>query len=156
MAPIAAAGSGSPRLTITSADCPDEQVDMTATPRKLVVGIGARGGVRETELDQAIGLALAAVSRRRDEVAALATVDRRAGVAGLVAQANGWELLTFTAARLSAVPVPHPSETVLARAGTPSVAEAAALIGAGPDGGLVAAKRVFPRVTVAIADRVPA
>lgn len=119
----------------------------------LVMGIGARPGVRQNELDQAVDRALAAVSRRRDEVAALATLDRRADSLRAFAEANGWELVVFTAAELAGIDVPRPSATVLARTGTPSVAEAAA-IGAG--GRLIAAKRVFPRVTVAIAERVPA
>jgi cobalamin biosynthesis protein CbiG len=119
----------------------------------LVVGIGARHGVPETELDQAIDRALAAVSRHRDEVAALATLDRRAPALRAFAASRGWELVAFTAAELAAVDVPRPSATVLARAGTPSVAEAAAIRAGGR---LIAAKRVFPRVTVAIAERVPA
>jgi cobalamin biosynthesis protein CbiG len=126
-----------------------------STERRLVVGIGARAGVRKEELDQAIDLALAAVGRHRDEVAALATLDRKAAepeMAGLAGE-NGWELLGFTASELAEIPVPRPSATVLARTGTPSVAEAAARRAGGE---LIAAKRVFPRVTVAIAERVPA
>jgi cobalamin biosynthesis protein CbiG len=119
----------------------------------LVVGIGARPGVREAELDQAIDRALAAVSRHRAEVAALATLDRRAPDLREFADRHGWELIIFTAAELAAVDVEKPSEIALARVGTPGVAEAAALR-AGTR--LIAAKRVFPRVTVAIAERVPA
>jgi cobalt-precorrin 5A hydrolase len=122
------------------------------------MGIGARSGVRKAELDQAIDLALAAVSRHRAEVAVLATVDRRAAEPGVraLAGANGWELRAFSAAELAIVAVPNPSGAVLTRTGTPSVAEAAALRAAGPEAVLIATKRVFPRVTVAIADRVPA
>lgn len=119
----------------------------------LVVGVGTRSGVREVELDQAIDLSLAAVSRHRHEIAAVATLDRRAAALERFAAANGWELLAFTAAELAGVDVPRPSAAVLARTGTPSVAEAAAIKAGGR---LIAAKRVFPRVTVAIADRVPA
>lgn len=123
------------------------------TGRTLVVGIGARAGVRSEELDRAIDLALAAVSRRRDEVAVLATVDRRAAEAGAVAGASGWELRLFTPDELAEERVPSPSVIVRAKTGTPSVAEAAALRAGGR---LLAAKRVFPRVTVAIGERVPA
>jgi cobalt-precorrin 5A hydrolase len=120
--------------------------------------VGARAGVPQAELDQAIERTLAAASRHRTEVAALATLDRRAAEPGprAVAERNGWDLLAFTAVELAAVDAARPSESVRARAGTPSVAEAAALRAAGPDGVLIAKKRVFPRVTVAIADRVPA
>jgi cobalamin biosynthesis protein CbiG len=123
------------------------------TVRSLVVGVGARPAVPEPELNQAINRALAAVGRHRGQVAALATVDRRADALRGWAERAGWELLLFTAAELSAVDVPKPSATVLARTGTPSVAEAAAIRAGGR---LIAAKRVFPRVTVAIAERVPA
>ena len=53
---------------------------------------------------------------------------------------------TFAAAALAGVVasgrVPNPSEVVAAAVGTPSVAEAAALLAAGPGAGLVAAKRI--------------
>jgi cobalamin biosynthesis protein CbiG len=120
--------------------------------------LGARTGVPEAELDQAINRALAAAGRCPAEVAVLATLDRRAAESPVqtLAARHGWTLLSYPAADLTAVEVPRPSELVRAKAGTPSVAEAAALRGAGPGGTLVAEKRVFPRVTVAIADRVPA
>jgi len=118
----------------------------------LVVGVGARPGVGEDELDAAIDRALAAANRRRSEVAALATVDRRADSVRPFAESRGWELVVFTAAELAGVDVPRPSDRVRDRVGTPSVAEAAAIL-AGDR--LIAAKRVFPRVTVAIAERVP-
>jgi cobalt-precorrin 5A hydrolase len=121
----------------------------------LILGIGARAGVRGTDLDQAVDLALAAVSRHRAQVAALATLDRRAAEPAIMelTRRNGWQLIAFTAAELAEVSVPRPSATVHARTGTHSVAEAAAIRAGGE---LIAAKRVFPRVTVAIADRVPA
>jgi cobalamin biosynthesis protein CbiG len=126
-----------------------------STGRRLIVGIGARAGVRKEELDQAIDLALAAVSRHRDQVAVLATLDRKAADPEILtlARENGWELRAFTAGELARVPVPRPSATVRAETGTPSVAEAAARRAGGE---LIAAKRVFPRVTVAISERVPA
>jgi histidinol-phosphate aminotransferase len=128
---------------------------VASTGGGLVVGVGARAGVPKEELDRAIGQALAAVGRRRDEVAVLATLDRRADEPEIVslARENGWELLGFTAGELAELTVPRPSATVLARTGTPSVAEAAAQKTGGQ---LIGAKRVFPRVTVAIADRVRA
>jgi cobalamin biosynthesis protein CbiG len=49
--------------------------------------------------------------------------------------------------------VPHPAARVAAATGTASVAEAAALLAAGPGAVLVLPKTVFPRTTVAIARR---
>ena len=123
-----------------------------------MVGVGARSGVPENELAQAIDAALAAAGRPAAEVGVLATLDRRAAEPGMRALAarRGWSLAGFPALELAPVDVPEPSAVVAARTGTPSVAEAAALRAAGPGGTLVASKRVFPRVTVAIAERVPA
>jgi len=120
--------------------------------------VGARSGVPEGELAQAIDGALAAAGLSGAAVVALATLGRRAAEPGVrsLAARRGWELAGFAAGELASVAVPSPSEAVAARAGTPSVAEAAALRAAGPGGVIVASKRVFPRVTVAIANRVPA
>ena len=120
--------------------------------------MGARSGVPERELAQAIDAALAAAGLPAADVTALATLDRRAAEAGVRALAarRGWALAGFSAEELASVIVPGPSAAVAARAGTPSVAEAAALRAAGLDGELVASKRVFPRVTVAIANGFPA
>jgi cobalt-precorrin 5A hydrolase/precorrin-3B C17-methyltransferase len=49
------------------------------------------------------------------------------------------------------VDVPHPSAAVAAAVGTPSVAEAAALLAAGPDARLVVAKQTSAGATVAVA-----
>nr|WP_260605692.1 Rv2231c family pyridoxal phosphate-dependent protein CobC [Streptomyces sp. WAC01280] len=69
----------------------------------------------------------------RAAVRSLATVDARAaepGVAGAAAEL-GVPLRGFAAGELAAVSVPHPSALPLAATGTPSVAEAAALLSAG-------------------------
>ncbi|WP_102923832.1 cobalamin biosynthesis protein [Streptomyces noursei] len=81
-----------------------------------------------------IGAALAAAGRAPAALAGLATVDAKAAEPGLVAAARelGVPLWSFPAAELAAVPVPAPSAAVRAVAGTPSVAEAAALLAAGP------------------------
>lgn len=123
-----------------------------------MVGLGARSGVPEKELAHAVEQALAAAGISVGEVADLATVDRRAGEPAINVMTNryGWGLVAFQAAELAVVPVPNPSGKAQVEAGTASVSEAAAILAAGPGGRLVAEKRVFPRVTVAIAKRVPA
>ena len=70
---------------------------------------------------------------------------------GLLAAAagRGWRVVTFPASRLAAVPVPNPSEVVRRAVGTPSVAEAAALMD--PGSTLLAAKRASAHATVAVA-----
>ncbi|MDQ2726234.1 MAG: precorrin-3B C(17)-methyltransferase, partial [Actinomycetota bacterium] len=60
---------------------------------------------------------------------------------------------SFTAAQLASVQVPNPSEVVAAEVGTASVAEAAALLAAGPGADLVVTKRKGGTATVAVARR---
>lgn len=123
----------------------------------LAAGVGARAGVTEGEVLALLRAALEAAGRRDPAVAVLATAETKAGEAGIAGAAArlGVPLVTYTAAELAAVDVPHPSRTVLGAAGTPSVAEAAALLAAGPGGALLVPKSASPRATVAVA-RFPA
>lgn len=109
------------------------------------VGIGAMSGVSADEVLAAVDFVLPpdAVEVR------LATVDSRASEPGLTEAAarRGWPLTGYSAGRLAMVPVPSPSTRVAALVGTPSVAEAAALLGGGS---LVVGKTVHGRVTVAV------
>ncbi|GAB1691312.1 hypothetical protein KRM28CT15_31150 [Krasilnikovia sp. M28-CT-15] len=125
---------------------------MAAHRGRVAVGVGARNGVPGEELDRAILAALAAAGVPRGDVGVLATLDRRAGATlTAVAARHGWAVRSFRADQLAAVPVPHPSARVASAAGTPSVAEAAALLAAGPGARLILAKSVWSRVTVAAA-----
>ncbi|GAB1641202.1 cobalamin biosynthesis protein [Krasilnikovia sp. MM14-A1259] len=121
------------------------------TAPRAVVGVGARSGVPEEELDRAVVAALAAAGLRSADVGLLATLDRRAEVVTVVAARRGWAVRVFPAAELAAVRVPHPSARVAAATATPSVAEAAALLAAGPGAELVLPKTAGARVTVAVA-----
>lgn len=104
-------------------------------PRSLVVGVGASRGVTAEEVLGLVHDALADAGLSPHSLRCLATVDAKAEEQGLVEAARtlGVELLTFGADALAAVPVPNPSAAPLAAVGTPSVAEAAAVLGA--DGG---------------------
>ena len=81
----------------------------------------------------------------------IATIDRRADHPAVRALTPDHPPLTFPAALLATVDVPHPSAAVAAAVGTPSVAEAAALLAAGPDARLLVAKQASAGATVAIA-----
>lgn len=120
---------------------------------RLSVGVGARRGAGAEEVVSLITRTLAEAGRVPGEVVALATADAKADEAGLRAAAErlGVPLLTYGAGELAAVPVPRPSAAVLAAVGTPAVAEAAALLAAGPGGVLVVGKRKSARVTCAVA-----
>ena len=129
-------------------------------PPSLVVGLGASRGVAAAEVTALIGEALGAAGLSPRSVRQAATVDLKADEQGLLdaVAARNWPLTTFPAAELALVPVPNPSEAVRAAAGTPSVAEAAAVLAAGPPSSeppagpeLVLAKRASAHATVAIA-----
>jgi cobalt-precorrin 5A hydrolase / precorrin-3B C17-methyltransferase len=121
-------------------------------PPSLVVGLGASRGVPAAEVGALIDQALTEAGLSPRSVRAAATIDLKQDEPGLVAavRQRGWPLVTFSAAELATVPVPHPSDTVRAAVGTPSVAEAAALLAASPEN-LVVPKRTSPHATIAIA-----
>ena len=118
----------------------------------LVVGAGCSRGCPAEELLALIAAVLDEAGAPADSVSALATVDRRADEPGMVAAArhHGWPLITHPATTLRHVAVPTPSDVVDAHVGTPSVAEAAALLSAG--GSLLVPKRRSPRATCALAE----
>ncbi|MYW66590.1 cobyrinic acid a,c-diamide synthase [Streptomyces sp. SID8379] len=106
---------------------------MTCACDRVVAGVGARAGVTAGEVLELVRDVLAEAGARPRELAALATVEAKGREPGIVraAEALGVPLVTYPAARLAAVPVPHPSDEVRGVAGTPSVAEAAALAAGG-------------------------
>jgi cobalamin biosynthesis protein CbiG len=122
-----------------------------AEQARLVVGAGCSLGCSAEELATLVDAALADAGA--GSVVAVATVDLRLGEPCItaLASARGVPLRTFPAAALGAVEVPTPSATVARHVGTPSVAEAAALLAAGPDAILVVPKRRSPHATCAIA-----
>jgi precorrin-3B C17-methyltransferase/precorrin-6y C5,15-methyltransferase (decarboxylating) CbiE subunit/precorrin-6Y C5,15-methyltransferase (decarboxylating) CbiT subunit len=115
----------------------------------VVVGVGCSSDAAVREVEDVVATALAAADRGRPST--VATVDRRAGHPAVTAAAGAARLVAFPATLLAAVDVPHPSPTVAAAVGTPSVAEAAALLGAGPGARLVVDKRRGPTATAAVA-----
>ncbi|MFF0753835.1 cobalamin biosynthesis protein [Streptomyces sp. NPDC004267] len=124
----------------------------------VVVGVGARSGVSAGEVLALVGAALREAGLSGADVTALATLDVRAGEPGIAGAAAllGVPVRAFGSAELAGVDVPHPSAVPLAATGTASVAEAAALRGAGPPGAvLLVPKRKSTRVTCAIARSVP-
>ncbi|MFJ3923518.1 Rv2231c family pyridoxal phosphate-dependent protein CobC [Streptomyces sp. NPDC090022] len=125
---------------------------------QVVVGVGARAGVSVAEVRALVEETLALAGLAPGAVTALATVESKAGEAGIaeLAERFGVPVRTYTAEELARVPVPHPVESVREAAGTPSVAEAAALAGvaeAAPAGGgtLLVPKRKSAAATCAVA-----
>jgi cobalamin biosynthesis protein CbiG len=95
----------------------------------LVVGVGMRRGTEAASIVAAVREVVG-----DNEIWLLATVDRRAAEPGLRAAAAelAVEVVAFTPAELAAVDVPNPSAHSMATLGTPSVAEAAAILAGGP------------------------
>jgi cobalt-precorrin 5A hydrolase/precorrin-3B C17-methyltransferase len=142
---------GVPAVVVT-----DLKIDMTERsavyrPPSLLVGVGASRGAPAAEIGQLIDGTLAELGLSPRAVRYIATADMKADEPGLLAAAagRGWPVVTFPVGRLAAVPVPNPSEVVRRAVGTPSVAEAAALIE--PGSTLLAAKRASAHATVAVA-----
>lgn len=142
---------GAPRIVVTDRVVPPAGGVAALHPPSLVAGVGASTGAPPEELAALLTEALASAGLARASLAEVATLARKASepaVAGL-----GLPVRAYPAERLAAQPVPHPSGVVERAVGTPSVAEAAALVAAGPGGELVVAKRGGPHATVALARR---
>jgi cobalamin biosynthesis protein CbiG len=111
----------------------------------ITVGVGASTDATAGEVLAAVEAVLPADATH----VRLATLEARAGLVAQAAAQRGWSVVAHPAAGLAAVPVPSPSGRVAVEVGTPSVAEAAALLGGGR---LLVGKTVVGRVTVAVAE----
>ncbi|WP_345129133.1 precorrin-6y C5,15-methyltransferase (decarboxylating) subunit CbiE [Dactylosporangium darangshiense] len=122
---------------------------------RLFVGIGARTGISAPEVFALLAESLPSL----DGVVSVSTVDPRLELATVVAAERGWSVVGYSAEELAGVPVPSPSARVASAVGTPSVAEAAALLAARRAGNgaavLVVGKRSSPGATVAVAAPAP-
>ena len=151
--PVGEAGEHALRVT-DRVVTPDPRAAVLRPP-SLVLGVGASRGVSADEVLELADRALADAGLSRASVAQVATVDEKADEAGIVEACarRGWPLTTFPADRLATVDVPNPSDEPLRVLGTPSVAEAAALVASG--GELVVEKTKSARATVAVSRRRP-
>ncbi|MGW5102790.1 precorrin-3B C(17)-methyltransferase [Streptomyces sp. NPDC004100] len=129
--PVAERGAYTVRLTDRAVEPGPREVLLR--PPSLVVGVGASRGAPVDEVLELIGSALAEAGLSVRSVTQLATVDAKSEEPGLVGAAERLSvpLITYTAEELAGVAVPNPSDAPLAAVGTPSVAEAAALLGGG-------------------------
>ena len=119
----------------------------------FVVGAGCSRGCPAIELLELIEHVLGEAGIAREQVGALATIDTRAEEPALVEIAGmmQWPLQTYPAQQLATVEVPTPSSVVASHAGTPSVAEAAALLSA-RRGRVVVPKQRSTHATCALAE----
>jgi cobalt-precorrin 5A hydrolase/precorrin-3B C17-methyltransferase len=150
------AGSGG-RVTVSDTARKAEPSEVLLRPPSLVLGIGSSTGADVDALWELATRALAEAGVTGSAVGAVATLDRKAREPAIVALGRrfGVPLRTFDTVSLAAVEVPNPSRVVADAVGTPSVAEAAALLAAGPGASLLTAKQVSATgdSTVAVARR---
>ncbi|WP_329262153.1 precorrin-3B C(17)-methyltransferase [Streptomyces pseudovenezuelae] len=129
--PVASAGAYGIRVTDRLVELSEREVVLR--PPTLAVGVGASKGAPAEEVLELIETSVREAGLSTRSIAELATVDAKAEEPGIVAAAGrlGVPLVTHSAEELAAVEVPNPSDAPLAAVGTPSVAEAAALVGGG-------------------------
>ncbi|MBB4716119.1 precorrin-3B C(17)-methyltransferase [Streptomyces luteogriseus] len=129
--PVTDEGSYTIRLTDRLVEAAEREAVLR--PPTLVVGVGASKGAPVEEVLGLVEDALREAGLSMASVAELATVDAKAEEPGIVEAARrlGVPLVTYSAEELAGVDVPNPSDAPLAAVGTPSVAEAAALVGGG-------------------------
>ena len=156
------------RPTILISDLAKQPVGHGAVvlrPPSLVVGMGASRGVSTDEARRLLDTALQDAGLAIESVVAIATAQIKGDEQGMIDVARQLRvpLVTHSVAALDQVRVPNPSEVVRGAVGTPSVAEAAALLGArecldGPGqihAELIVTKTASAMATVAIARHRP-
>jgi cobalamin biosynthesis protein CbiG len=117
--------------------------------KTLWVGIGCQNGVSSRLIKMAIAQIFPKYQLLTPEICGIATIDTKASEPGLgeFCDLYNFPLKTFTAAELSYISVPHPAAIIQKILGTPSVAEAAAILAAGAfaplDFTLVVPKQIF-------------
>ncbi|MCX5242076.1 precorrin-3B C(17)-methyltransferase [Streptomyces prunicolor] len=131
--PLRVSNSGSYVIRVTDRAVAPGEREVVLRPPSLVVGVGASKGAPVNEVLGLVYDALREAGLSVGNIAELATVDAKAEEPGIVqaAQRLRVPLVTYSAEELAAVQVPNPSDAPLAALGTPSVAEAAALVGGG-------------------------
>ena len=124
-------------------------------PRDLVIGVGMARDANPLDVIALVEAALARADLPSERVAAIGTIAVKADEPALAALSRqlAAPVRLFSAEELATVAVPNPSPIVQAEVGTPSVAEAAALLLAGPGGRLLVEKEKNTLATVAVARR---
>ncbi|MFJ4803582.1 precorrin-3B C(17)-methyltransferase [Streptomyces murinus] len=131
--PLPVSPRGSYTIRLTDRDVEPGLREVLLRPPSLVVGVGASRGAPVDEVLGLIQETLREAGLSPRSVAELATVDAKSKEPGILGAAGrlGVPVVTYSAEELAAVEVPNPSAAPLAAVGTPSVAEAAALLGGG-------------------------
>ena len=118
-------------------------------PPVLWLGLGCERNTQPGVLEAAVETGLASAGLAAAAVAGVASLDLKGDEPALLelCQRHQWPLKLFAAPQLAAIPVPNGSAVVAQEVGTPSVAEAAALAGAGAAAG-AEAQLLVPKIIV--------
>jgi cobalt-precorrin 5A hydrolase len=121
----------------------------------IVAGVGCKRGAPARDIEAAIRAALARANIAAEAVDLIATIAAKSGEAGIKAAAAklGVAIIAVPEVELQAATdrTETRSERVLALAGVPSVAEAAALAAAGPTARLIGPRLAVRAATCALA-----
>ncbi len=130
-------------------------------PATLWLGIGCERATSFELLEEVVTQTLQEEGFAPEAVAGIATIDLKSDEPALItlSKEKAWPTRFFNAVALSKVPVPNPSVAVQKEVGTPSVAEAAAILAAQNSNGLRVQKQIYRAragqqgaVTIAIAE----
>ena len=130
-------------------------------PPTIIIGIGCERNTDEKVIQRAINQSFNQNGLSLLSISGLATIDRKNDEIGLLSlsKKHEWPIYFFSAFELSQVNVPTPSNLVLNEMGTPSVAEAAALLAGDHRGRLIQNKQIYyskeeesGAVTIALAE----
>ncbi len=125
-------------------------------PREYAIGIGCKKGKEAEKLEKFIFRAMRETGITKEQVFALASVDRKKDEEGLLtwSRRENIPFLTFSAEQLQEVAGKfHDSAFVKRQVGVDNVCERAALKVCGPDGRLIYEKHAEEGMTIAIAKR---
>ncbi|MBD2362270.1 cobalamin biosynthesis protein [Anabaena minutissima FACHB-250] len=106
--------------------------DQQPVQQNLWIGFGCQSGISSELLLVAIEQVFQNYGLLQTEIVGLATIDIKASEPGLIDFCHSYNLplKTFSAEILSTVAVPHPTVAIAKIVGTPSVAEASAILAA--------------------------
>ncbi|HHN67930.1 MAG TPA: precorrin-3B C(17)-methyltransferase [Thermopetrobacter sp.] len=147
------AGDGALAITVTTAAISGGADHLVCHPATLCLGVGTVQGADFKELWQLVETTCKHHDLSPAAIAAIATHELKGAEPAILALAEHLDapLRLFAADELAAVEAPNPSAHPQRAVGTPSVAEAAALLLAGEDGELIVEKHKSARATCAIA-----
>lgn len=148
-------GTGPARVIIsdsalekTASDPPTVQL----IPPSLVAGVGCSSDASPEDVSKLLNAVCESSGLDRRAIAKIATIDIRAQHPAIIGQ--GLKVVSFSSTELSKITVPNPSKAVESAVGTPSVAEAAALLASRSDT-LLTTKQSSTCATVALARQAP-